>query len=66
MLVLTHISLNLAAANYVHMVEPQWNPAIEDQAVARVLRIGQEREVHIYRYIMENTIEQASRNLASE
>ncbi|KAL2121758.1 hypothetical protein VTJ04DRAFT_2213 [Mycothermus thermophilus] len=53
------VGLNLAAANYVHMVEPQWNPAVEDQAVARVLRIGQRREVHIYRYIMENTIEKS-------
>ncbi|KAL2271350.1 hypothetical protein VTJ83DRAFT_721 [Remersonia thermophila] len=52
------VGLNLAAANYVHLVEPHWNPAVERQAEARVLRIGQRREVHIFRYITENTIEQ--------
>jgi SNF2 family DNA or RNA helicase len=54
-------SLNLTVANCVHLVEPQWNPAVEEQAVARVLRIGQTREVTVFRYVTMNTIEQVSR-----
>jgi hypothetical protein len=46
------------------MVEPQWNPAMEDQAVARVLRIGQTREVTVFRYVTANTIEQVSQRLS--
>ena len=42
------------------MVEPQWNPAVEEQAVARVLRMGQTREVAVFCYIMENTVERVS------
>ncbi|KAK4096483.1 hypothetical protein N658DRAFT_569839 [Parathielavia hyrcaniae] len=53
------VGLNLAVANCVHMVEPQWNPAVEEQAVARVLRIGQTREVTVFRYVTTNTIEQS-------
>ena len=52
--------LNLAVANCVHMVEPQWNPAVEAQAVARVLRMGQTREVTVFRYVTANTIEEVS------
>ena len=52
--------LNLAVANHVHIVEPQWNPAVEEQAVARVLRMGQTRNVTVFRYVVENTVEQVS------
>ncbi|KAF6806185.1 DNA repair protein rad5 [Colletotrichum musicola] len=52
------LGLNLTAANRVHLVEPQWNPSVEEQAVARALRMGQEREVVIFRYIMKGTVEQ--------
>jgi len=45
----------------VHIVEPQWNPAVEEQAVARVLRMGQTRSVTVFRYVIENTVEQVSR-----
>ncbi|KAF4844799.1 putative SWI/SNF-related matrix-associated actin-dependent regulator of chromatin subfamily A member 3-like 1 [Colletotrichum siamense] len=50
--------LNLTAANYVHIVEPQWNPSVEEQAVGRALRIGQTREVTVIRYIVQDTVEQ--------
>ncbi|KAI8951872.1 SNF2 family N-terminal domain-containing protein [Xylaria longipes] len=52
------VGLNLTVANRVHIVEPQWNPSVEDQAIARALRMGQTREVMIIRYIVENTVEQ--------
>ncbi|KAI0847485.1 SNF2 family N-terminal domain-containing protein, partial [Daldinia vernicosa] len=52
------VGLNLAVANQVHIVEPQWNPSVEEQAIARALRMGQTREVTIFRYVMEKTVEQ--------
>ncbi|KAH0422711.1 SNF2 super family RAD5 protein [Colletotrichum camelliae] len=52
------LGLNLTAANYVHIVEPQWNPSVEEQAVGRALRIGQTREVTVLRYIVQGTVEQ--------
>jgi SNF2 family DNA or RNA helicase len=47
--------LNLQA-NYseIYFASPHWNPAIEDQAIARCYRIGQQREVHVFKFIMEN------------
>ncbi|KAL2272438.1 hypothetical protein FJTKL_06561 [Diaporthe vaccinii] len=52
------VGLNLTVANQVHIVEPQWNPSVEEQAVARAVRMGQKREVTIYRYVLQNTVEQ--------
>lgn len=49
--------IDLKAANHVHLMEPQWNPMAEAQAVNRVHRIGQEREVWITRYIVSDSIE---------
>lgn len=40
------------------MIEPQWNPMIEKQAFARVIRFGQTEKVTLYRYIMKDTIEE--------
>ncbi|KAF2228779.1 hypothetical protein EV356DRAFT_46167 [Viridothelium virens] len=51
------VGLNLSCANYIHIVEPQWNPTIEEQAIARALRLGQTREVTVIRYIVENSVE---------
>ena len=51
-------SLNLTTATRVHLVEPQWNPAVESQAIGRALRLGQTRTVTIIRYVMERTIEE--------
>lgn len=53
------IGLNLTVANCVYLLEPQWNPMVESQAIARVLRLGQKRNVRVVRYIMKDTIEQA-------
>ncbi|GIJ99468.1 hypothetical protein Aspvir_001600 [Aspergillus viridinutans] len=49
--------VDLTAANYVHLLEPHWNPMAEAQAVDRVHRIGQSREVVITRYLIANSIE---------
>ena len=54
---LTSGRLNLTAASHVHIVEPQWNPMVEEQAAARVDRIGQTLPVVIYRYFIEDSIE---------
>jgi len=50
--------VELTAANHVHLVEPHWSPMAEAQAVDRVHRIGQIREVVVTRYIVSNTIEE--------
>ncbi|KAF2999031.1 hypothetical protein E8E13_008323 [Curvularia kusanoi] len=52
------LGLNLTTANKVFMMEPQFNPAAEAQAVDRVHRLGQDREVTIKRFIMENSFEE--------
>ena len=49
--------LNLQAANYVFVLEPWWNPAVEMQAVMRAHRIGQKREVTAFRFACKDTIE---------
>lgn len=49
--------VDFTAANNVHLLEPHWNPMIESQAVNRVHRIGQSREVLITRYMTKDTIE---------
>ncbi|KLO81314.1 Uncharacterized protein Y057_8158 [Fusarium fujikuroi] len=54
------VGLTLTEANMVHIVEPQWNPAIEEQAIARVVRMGQKRPVTIFKYITAGSIENAS------
>ncbi|KAH9437555.1 hypothetical protein MCOR02_001211 [Pyricularia oryzae] len=54
------VGLNgLTVANRVHILEPQWNPAAEKQAIGRLLRLDQSRKVTIVRYAMEKSIEQA-------
>ncbi|KAK3984615.1 SNF2 family N-terminal domain-containing protein [Cladorrhinum sp. PSN332] len=52
------LGLTLTVAQNVHIVEPQWNPSVEEQAIARALRMGQTKEVTIFRYMMKNTVEQ--------
>ncbi|UZP37041.1 hypothetical protein NXS19_004857 [Fusarium pseudograminearum] len=53
------VGLTLTEANTVHIVEPQWNPTIEDQAIARVVRMGQTRPVTVFKYIMTGSVEQS-------
>ena len=52
------VGLNLTKADYVFLIDPWWNPAVEAQAVERVYRIGQENPVFVYRFITENTVEE--------
>jgi SWI/SNF-related matrix-associated actin-dependent regulator of chromatin subfamily A3 len=49
--------LNLTAANRVYIIEPQWNPSVETQAIGRVVRLGQDRDVHVTRYLVYGTVE---------
>ena len=52
------LGLNLTKADYVFILDPWWNPAIEAQAVDRAHRIGQENQVFTYRFITKNTVEE--------
>lgn len=52
------VGLNLTAADYVFLLDPWWNPAKEDQAVARAHRIGQSRPVTAIRFIARHTVEE--------
>lgn len=57
------LGLNLTGANYVIHLDPWWNPAIEQQATDRAYRIGQERNVTVYRLIAQHTIEEKNLRL---
>ncbi|MFZ1791195.1 MAG: DEAD/DEAH box helicase [Saprospiraceae bacterium] len=50
--------LNLVKADYVYIVDPWWNPAVEAQAIDRTHRIGQDKHIFAYRMICKNTIEE--------
>ena len=50
--------LNLTEADHCFIMDPWWNPAAEQQAVDRIHRLGQERDVHVYRLVAEGTIEE--------
>ncbi|MCJ1401479.1 hypothetical protein MMC11_004693 [Xylographa trunciseda] len=52
------VGLDLTAACRVHLMEPQWNPMAEEQALDRVHRMGQDQEVHAIRYIVKDSIEE--------
>lgn len=52
------VGLNLTAAEYVFMLDPWWNPAIEAQAIDRAHRIGQKNTVFIYKFITRHTVEE--------
>ena len=54
--------LNLTAADYVYLVDPWWNPAVENQAIDRCYRIGQDKKVIAYRMICKDTIEEKIMN----
>ena len=51
------VGLNLTAADYVYIVDPWWNPAVEQQAIDRTHRIGQTKNIFAYRMICIDTIE---------
>ncbi|NBC81889.1 MAG: DEAD/DEAH box helicase family protein [Bacteroidetes bacterium] len=52
------VGLNLTAADYVFILDPWWNPAAENQAISRAHRIGQDKNVFVYRFIGRDTIEE--------
>lgn len=52
------LGLNLTAADYVFLLDPWWNPAIEEQAVDRAHRIGQKKTVFTYKFITRDTVEE--------
>ncbi len=52
------VGLNLTAADYVYLVDPWWNPAVEAQAIDRTHRIGQTNKVFAYKMICKDTIEE--------
>lgn len=49
--------LNITAANRVFLVEPQWNPSVENQAIARTMRLGQVEQVLVTRYVVQASAE---------
>ena len=52
------VGLNLTAADYVFILDPWWNPAVEAQAIDRAHRIGQLRPVFTYKFITQGTVEE--------
>jgi len=52
------LGLNLTSADYVFIIDPWWNPAVEMQAMDRAHRIGQDKKVFVYKMICEDTIEE--------
>lgn len=52
------VGLNLTAADSVFIMDPWWNPAVEDQAADRAHRIGQDRPVFVYRLVARDTVEE--------
>lgn len=60
------VGLNLTAADHVYIVDPWWNPAVEDQAADRAYRIGQENPVLVHRLVARDTIEERILELQSK
>jgi SNF2 family DNA or RNA helicase len=52
------VGLNLTAADYVFILDPWWNPAVEQQAIDRTHRIGQKNTVFTYKFISKDTVEE--------
>ncbi|MCS6822809.1 MAG: SNF2-related protein [Cytophagaceae bacterium] len=57
------VGLNLTSADYVFILDPWWNPAIEAQAIDRAYRIGQKNTVFTYKFITQNSVEEKILNL---
>ncbi|MDR1595700.1 MAG: DEAD/DEAH box helicase [Puniceicoccales bacterium] len=57
------VGITLHAAEYVFLMEPWWNPAVEEQAIARIHRIGQKNITTVYRMISEGSIEERMRQI---
>ena len=52
------VGLNLVAASVVYLMDLWWNPAVEDQALQRVHRIGQKKKVRAYRIAVQNSMDE--------
>jgi SNF2 family DNA or RNA helicase len=52
------LGITLTAADHVYILDPWWNPAVEDQAADRVYRIGQENPVLVHRLVARDTVEE--------
>ena len=52
------VGLNLTKASYVFHLEPWWNPSVENQATDRAHRLGQEKPVQVFKYIMHESLEE--------
>jgi superfamily II DNA or RNA helicase len=59
------VGITLHAAEYVFLMEPWWNPAVEEQAIARIHRIGQKNITTVYRMITKDSIEERMRAIQS-
>ena len=57
------VGLNLTSADYVFIIDPWWNPAVEEQAINRTHRIGQDKKVIVYRFISSETVEEKIQEL---
>ncbi|XP_022127021.2 transcription termination factor 2 isoform X1 [Pieris rapae] len=57
------VGLNLCGANHLLLLDPHWNPQLEEQAQDRIYRVGQKKDVHIYRFMCVETVEQSIRKL---
>jgi superfamily II DNA or RNA helicase len=57
------VGLNLTEADYVFIIDPWWNPAVEEQAINRTHRIGQDKKVMVYRFISTETVEEKIQQL---
>jgi superfamily II DNA or RNA helicase len=57
------VGLNLIKASYVFHLEPWWNPAAENQATDRAHRMGQKRSVQVFRYLMQDSVEEKIQTL---
>jgi SNF2 family DNA or RNA helicase len=55
--------ITLTSADYVFLADPWWNPAVEEQAIDRVHRIGRKGDVFVYRMIAQDTVEDRVRKL---
>lgn len=60
------VGLNLTAADYVFIIDPWWNPAVEEQAINRTHRIGQDKKVMVYRFISTDTVEEKIQQLKAK
>ena len=60
------LGVTLKSADYVFLMDPWWNPAVEEQAIDRAHRLGRDKPTFIYRLVAQGTIEERVRNLQLE